>query len=135
MKTILVGTDFSPGSDRALRVAGQLASDDTTIHLIHVLEPVDDPDSDDPETQSFYRKLEEKSTKSLADQLTRLDSGEAQTSVRIGPRHLTLLEVAEELNADLIVLGSKPMNPDSEVLSVSHRAALVSSRSILLVPG
>jgi nucleotide-binding universal stress UspA family protein len=134
MKTILVGTDFTPGSDKALKLASQLATNETTIHLIHVLEPVDDPDSKDPETESFYQALEEKSNKKLVDQLSSLGSHKAESSVRIGPRHVTLLEVADEIKADLIVLGNAPMNPESKVLSVSHRAALTSTRPILLVP-
>lgn len=135
MKTIIVGTDFSAGSVGALEMAGRLAGEHTTIHLIHILEPVDDPDSEDPETKSFYADLEEKSQQKLADQLATVGSVKAQSEVRIGPRHVTLLEVAEELKADLIVLGSTPMSPDSKALSVSHRAALTSKIPILLVPG
>ena len=135
MKTILVGTDFTAGSDRALQVAAKLGTSDATIHLVHILEPVDDPDSNDPETESFYQKLKEKSDKKLANQLASLGSTKVESQIRIGPRHVTLLEVAEELDADIIVLGSTPMNPDSKLLSVSHRAALTSTRPILLVPG
>ncbi|MCA9778125.1 MAG: universal stress protein [Candidatus Eremiobacteraeota bacterium] len=133
MKTILVGTDFSAGSDGALNTASNLLASGGSVHLLHVLEPVDDPDSEDPETQTFYRELEQKSQQKLADQLSR--SGlEARSSVRIGARHLTLMEVAEELDADLIVLGSRPMGPDSKLLSVSHKVALTSTRPVLLVP-
>jgi len=133
MKTILVGTDFSIGSNAALATASRLLESGGSVHLLHVLEPVDDPDSDDPETQSFYRELEAKSQQKLSDQLA--DSGlKAETSVRIGAHHLTLLQVAEELGAELIVLGSRPMSADSKLLSVSHKVALTSSRPGLLVP-
>ena len=133
MKSILVGTDFSQGSDAALTTANRLLESGGNLHLLHVLEPVDDPDSDDPETQSFYRELEAKSQHKLADQLSK--SGlKAETSVRIGARHLTVMQVAEELEADLIVLGSRPMSADSKLLSVSHKVALTSSRPVLLVP-
>lgn len=133
MKTILVGTDFSIGSNAALATASRLLESGGSVHLLHVLEPVDDPDSDDPETQSFYRELEAKSQQKLSDQLA--GSGlQAETSVRIGARHLTLLQVAEEVGAELIVLGSRPMSADSKLLSVSHKVALTSSRPVLLVP-
>ena len=133
MKTILVGTDFSAGSDRALATASGFVASGGSVHLLHVLEPVDDPDSDDPDTQTFYRELEQKSQQKLADQLSR--SGlKAHSSVHVGARHLTLMEVAEELDADLIVLGSRPMGPDSKLLSVSHKVALTSTRPVLLVP-
>lgn len=135
MKTILVGTDFTPGSDGALTTAASLVGAAGTVHLLHVLEPVDDPDSDDPETRSFYQQLEEKSRQKLADQLARAGVEKVENSVRIGIRHVTILEVAEELQADLIVLGSRPISPDSTLLSVSHRAALTSTRPILLIPG
>lgn len=134
MKTILVGTDFSAGSDLALQTAAALVKESGKVHLLHVLEPVDDPDSEDPETRDFYRELEGKSRQKVADQLSRTGVAGVESSVRIGTRHLTILEVAEELQADLVVLSSRPISPDSKLLSVSHRAALTSTRPILLVP-
>ncbi len=133
MQKILVGTDFSSGSDAALATAAGLLDSGGTLHLLHVLEPVDDPDSDDPETQSFYKQLEEKSHQKLADQLAGSEF-KAETSVRIGARHLTLLQVADAIGAELIVLGSRPMSADSKLLSVSHKVALTSSLPVLLVP-
>ena len=49
MKTILVGMNFSPSSDKALGKACDLARlMQAQVVLLHVLEPVDDPDSQDP---------------------------------------------------------------------------------------
>ena len=55
---ILVGTDFSPSSDRAFAKACAIARHTgERIHLLHVVEPVDEPGSQDRETQEFYTKL------------------------------------------------------------------------------
>ncbi len=135
MKTILVGTDFNEGSKKAMMAARELAqSFDATVHLLHVLEPVDDPDSDDPETQDFYAKLKAKSQANLDSAVRELSPIEAQTSIRVGHRHPTLLKVAEEIDADLIVLGSNPISAEAQRIGTSHRVAVTSSRPVLLVP-
>ncbi len=134
MKTVLVGTDFSESARRALELACQLASrDGGKVHLLHVLEPVDELGSTDPETQEFYEKLTKQSKEKLAQAVSGATS-EIETQVRIGVRCSTLLEAAQELEADLIVLGSQPINPDSRRFGTSHRVAVTARRPVLLVP-
>lgn len=134
MKTVLVGTDFSDAAQRALELACQLASrDGGKVHLLHVLEPVDELGSTDPETQEFYEKLTKQSKEKLAQAVSGATS-EIETEVRIGVRCSTLLETAQELEADLIVLGSQPINPDSRRFGTSHRVAVTARRPVLLVP-
>jgi nucleotide-binding universal stress UspA family protein len=135
MKTILVGTDFDSGSEKALQKACQFArSFNSRIHLLHVLEPVDEPDSEDPETEEFYAKLEHASLEKLTHAISQIDSLELTSEVRVGRRHPTILAVAEEMKADLIVLGSHPIAPDDQRIGTSHRVAVTANRPVLLVP-
>jgi nucleotide-binding universal stress UspA family protein len=135
MKTILVGTDFNEGSIKALEKARELAKQfDSKIYLLHVLEPVDDPDSDDPETEEFYSKLKMSSLQKLDAAKANLSPLETDCSVRVGRRHPTLLQVANDVDADLIVLGSNPISEESQRIGTSHRVAVTSARPVLLVP-
>ena len=105
------------------------------LHMLHVLEPVDDPDSKDPETQRFYHELETRSREKLESAMQPHLGGsvEITSDVRIGPRHLTILEVADELEAELVVLGSHPVDEEQRI-GTSHRVAVTSRRIVLLVP-
>lgn len=136
MKTILVGTDFTPRSEKAFAKACELAQTlGATIHLLHVLEPVDEPGSSDPETQEFYAKLEEGSKTKMAS-LVELAGLTVQltTSVRIGPRHQLIVEIAEEIQAEMIVLGSHPLTEEAARIGPGHRVAVTARRPVLLVP-
>lgn len=135
MKTILVGTDFGDSSRKALKFAKELAEkDQATIHLLHVLEPVDEPDSQDPETAAFYAQLEAASEEKFRLALEEIRGSTAVTQVRVGPRHPTILAVAQEEQADLIVLGSHALQPDEQRIGTSHRVAITSPVPVLLVP-
>lgn len=134
---ILVGTDFSPSSDRAFAKACAIARHTgERIHLLHVVEPVDEPGSQDRETQEFYTKLTQISEAKFQEQ--EADQGAIISlthSVEIGPRTETIVRISQEMNVGLVVLGSQPLtegNPPR--LGVSHRIALTSTRPVLLVP-
>ena len=135
MKKILVGTDFGDSSRKALKFAKDLAQRyQATIHLLHVLEPVDEPDSQDPETAAFYAKLEKASEEKFRLALEEVQDTKVASQVRVGPRHPTILAVAQENQADLIVLGSHALKPDEQRIGTSHRVAITSPVPVLLVP-
>jgi len=107
---ILVPTDFSEQSTEALRRAGVLAARcEAEVHLLHILEPIAYPDTDqiflpNPEEISDAQKGAAK--KNLADQSEA--AGFATTT------HLeesmekparAICQFAESLPADLIVIG------------------------------
>jgi nucleotide-binding universal stress UspA family protein len=137
MRTILVGTDFTPDSDRAFSKACEIAQGmGERVHLLHVVERVDEPDSADPDTQKFYAALTVLSEVKLETEKTANQRPVAVThSVEIGPRVETIQRVADELEADLIVLGRSPRNEDNTFrFGVSQRVAWFSTRPVLLVP-
>jgi len=135
MKLILLGTDFTEETSKAHKQAAELSrKTGAQLHILHVLEPVDDPDSDDPETQEFYDKLEAKSQERLAKLIDTLPGITINSSIVVGNRHPTILEQAGTLGADLIVLGSKPLEADNQRFGTSHRVAVTSPIPVLLVP-
>lgn len=137
MTTFLVGTDFSSLSQKALTRAADLAScSQARIYLLHVLEPVDDPGSTDPDTEKFYSELKVSSNQKLEAQAEPLRAKgiNVSTEIRIGARGPTILTVADELDAGLVVLGSLPISEGTPRIGTSHRVAMTSTRAVLLIP-
>jgi nucleotide-binding universal stress UspA family protein len=110
IKTILFPTDFSPATQTALELAGSLAKDhDARLIVLHVLERpvvvqsgVMTPPPPEPSLGEQREKLRE--------QLDRIQP--PRPGVRIerrleeGDTATAILEVARELRADLIVMGT-----------------------------
>lgn len=101
MKTIVTATDFSERSDRAIRRAQLLAREfDGKIHLVHVV------DDDQPhaivsaERDASTRLLEE-----LTHTLEEIDAVKCDYRVVLGNPFLGITQVAQDLGADLIVIG------------------------------
>jgi nucleotide-binding universal stress UspA family protein len=105
--TILVPTDGSAGADAALAEAVDLATAfDGTVHSLYVA----DTSAAQPETgyvdivESFER-IGEETTEEAVDE-ARQAGVEAVGAVRTGLPHRTILDYAEEIEADLIVMGT-----------------------------
>lgn len=114
MKTptqILVPVDFSPYSEHALAYATELARRlDATVHVVHV---IGIPTLGAPElglafTAATIDKLVADSQAAL-DRMTALHRNSARVGkalVRTGDARDMILQAAEELGADLLVMGT-----------------------------
>ena len=134
---VLVGTDFGAESDRAFAKACEIAHAlNATVHLIHVVEPVDELNSTDDDTLKFYSAVSMLSELKLEAELRHNQRPvNVSSEVKVGQRARTLQQSAEELGAELVVLGHRPRAAEStERLGVSHAVALASARPVLLVP-
>jgi nucleotide-binding universal stress UspA family protein len=98
---ILCATDLQPGSERVLTYALSLADEDAHLTLLHVLKTSTNSDSEQIKAQS------EVAMNQLL-QLNALKSSpllEMQSVVEIGAPDERIPKVAEDLHADLIVIG------------------------------
>lgn len=135
---ILVGTDFSPSSLRALRHAATLAGQlDAHLFVVHVLPigPVDAFSRVLPSHDAVSQYLEAR--RRLGDLREReLPAGLAvEVHVRLGHVVRGMLDEIDSLAPDMVVVGSHGYGAVFSVLgSVSQRLARMSPVPVLVVP-
>lgn len=112
---ILVPSDFSPSSQRALEIAvhgGQLV--DTKLHLLHAIE--EDVDRrlhraglSDEQVAAQHQQIREETERKLQEQLAQTDyrtlSGGVKVHVVEGPADLMILKAIEEHGIDHLIMG------------------------------
>lgn len=111
MKTILVATDFSERSDRALRRATLLAkASGGKLVLVHGV------DDDQPDRLADSARREAQTLiEELAASVTSLDGIACEGLVVSGPVDEAVTTAAEEKNAELLVVGSHRQRPFHDV--------------------
>ena len=132
MNTILAGTDFSEISQRVVKVAHELARAlSARLHLVHVVEPIAEPGAEDPDAAEFHLQLEERALVKLRELALPMA---ATYEVVLGRRAETLLKLAEQHEATL-VLGCPRLGPDRlPLIGTSQRLVWMTRLPILLVP-
>jgi nucleotide-binding universal stress UspA family protein len=139
--SLLVSIDFSFVTEALLDIVARLAGPDREIHLLHVTEP--DPSfvglAAGPEEvqHQVAHELERRhgQLEALADGLR--EKGLAVDALLVpGPTVQTILEQAEKLEADIIVMGSHGRGKlfDLVVGSVSAGVIRKSPVPVLVVP-
>ena len=135
--TIMIATDGSAHGDRALAVArSMLADHPARLVLAHVVELVGGKGGVVPLAAD-----EDDLHKSLADQVEKLRADGVDAELVTRPVHLggpahALAEIADSVQADLIVVGSRGHSPLVEVVvgSVPIRLLHMAHRPVLVVP-
>lgn len=132
MKVVLVGLDFTAVSERALQTGHILAQSlGARLHLVHVVETIEDPQAADADTAAFHKELENKASLKLQEAAQPLG---ATYQVALGHRAETLLRLTDE-NDGLLVLGRPALEADTTpFIGTSARALWMSNRPLLLVP-
>jgi nucleotide-binding universal stress UspA family protein len=134
--SIVVGTDGSDTASEAVRQATELARRlDTKVHLVSAYEPVSegrlrDERRDVPDDLQWMVNPREDVSQTLENAAEGLrEAGiDVETHAREGDPADAILDVAEEQNADLIVVGNKGMTGAKRFLlgsvpnKVSHHA-------------
>jgi len=133
ISSLVVGTDGSETAREAVRQAGELAEKlGSSVHLVSAFEPVPegrlrDEARDVPPDMQWMVNQKEDVNATLEEAAEKLPVA-AQTHAREGDPADAILDVAEEQNADLIVVGNKGMSGAKRFLlgsvpnKVSHHA-------------
>lgn len=116
LKTILVPVDFSRSSERALQEGLNIATASKgTVHLMHVVTSFSSEELPPFVDPNMIYKIEESDMKNLAaDALFKLyNDGQKSLAkvaehpiVRVGKAGREIVKVAQEIKADLIVIGT-----------------------------
>lgn len=130
MKRIVVATDFSERSDRAIRRATLLARTfDAKVTLVHVV------DDDQPQhlidvSEQATRDLLEELVKSLRE----IDGLDCQFRIALGDPFEKITELAREEEADLLVVGPhrRQILQDVFVGTTAERTIRTSDRPVLM---
>ncbi len=154
-KKILVTTDFTPNSDNAFRHAVMLArQNNSEIHLLHVIQQVDSSMRSyltsvmgENRLEEFERTNIQKATEELKRELDLFAQKEltdypddlarfAGAMVVTGHAVVKILETADELEADVIVMGTHGKGPLEHTFlgSVTEKVLRKCRRPVFVIP-
>lgn len=140
MKTILVPTDFSPHSEKAVALALKLAKlAGGSIHLLHCyqLHPGGVSPYGITAPAEFDEKIRAAAAESLAAVEKQLEGEGVQVTAHVTPSYPSeaVSELAEEIGADLIVMGTRGATGLQHILlgSVAERTLRTAPCPVLTV--
>jgi nucleotide-binding universal stress UspA family protein len=136
-KHILVPTDFTDKSYRALDIAVELAlQHHGKVTLLHVIETLEGMERE--ELGAFYEKLRARAKKDMRKMI-----GQYRNQAVIGDRKIVLgkrageiVTLARDLEVDLIVLSSHPLdpaNPNQDWATISYKVAILAPCPVLMI--
>ena len=132
IKTILVATDFSPMSDHAVRFAGALARDyEAQLVAVHVIQT---PVAVYAETAVFVEGPDRSAARETLAAL-RVPGVEVEYRLMEGEPISTIVQVARETGADLLVMGTHGRGGLLRMLlgSVADRLVHICKRPVMVV--
>lgn len=142
-KSIVVGTDGSETASEAVRQAGELAAPlGATVEVVSAYEPVsqarlrEESKVAPGDLQWMINPREDvDATLEAAAEQIRAAGAEARTYARQGDPADAILDVAEELGADLIIVGNKGMTGAKRFLlgSVPNKVSHHAPCSVLII--
>ena len=153
--SILVPIDFTPNSDHAFKHAVMIArQSNAKIHLLHVMPEIDSTMLNYISTflgDSRMEKLQKDGTKTAQGEMKKtLDNFAkvelknfpedlarfAETTVSVGHPVVKILEAADKLEADIIVMGThgKGVLEHTFIGSVAEKVLHKSTRPVFIVP-
>lgn len=135
VKKILVAVDGSEYSLRALNYADQLFQDKlkTRIYVLNVIEWIDEKDEGSFDNE-LVTKMEEQGRLMLKSLLTYKKASKFFRIVKLGDPSMKIVELAEKLDVDLIVMGKKGLgDSDLELGHVSNKVLKLTSKPIILL--
>ena len=134
---ILVPTDLTERTEKALQLAGQLASRaGGHVTLIHVTET--SPGLSPKDVKPFYERIERRARKGM-EALTRRAGEDGPAPARVivrGRRAEEIVKYAAANDVDLIVLASHRVNPslvDRDWGTISYKVGSLAQCPVLLV--
>jgi len=140
-RSIVVGTDGSPSAAKALRRAGQLAkaagTQDCTVHVVCAYTPLSSTQLEQarnavPEALRCGLGEDMAATAAISEAEATLSEAEVQysTHTEVGQAPAAILDRAANVNAEIIIVGSRGLSPDGDSRTGSVSSALIADADI-----
>ena len=137
-KNILVPTDFTEKSLKALDVALMIGSKDDAVNvtLFHVIELIEG--TDDEDFTDFYERLEKRAQKKMNEMVTQYGKRRPDINMKIvfGNRAREIVRYAHENEIDLIILSShkiEKLDPSQGWATISYRVGILAHCPVMMV--
>jgi len=134
---ILLPVDLTDKNGAAVAAARELLGDSRgSAILLHVIETIADAPFEDLE--DFYQRLETKAHTRMQDLAEELAAGDIEVEQRVvyGNRVREIVACAQDLQVDLVILSSHPLDPDNPQVawgSISNQVAILAPCPVLLI--
>jgi nucleotide-binding universal stress UspA family protein len=138
---LLLATDGSEDAALAARVASDLATRTASeLCLVHVRQALPQGPYSGTYSEYYYRITEIEARRMLEEQVKHAKESEAkvaETYLKMGPASLIIADLAQQIDADLIVVGSRGLGPVKRIVlgSVSEGVVHHATRPTLVVRG
>ncbi len=142
LRSIVVATDFSAFSERVVQRAAFVAKQHgSTLHLLHVVRPLELYPSLTLAQEEFNRHdedlqdTERTRLQTIASSLTDAFGIRVETATRLGRAHTEIGAYADDVSADLVVIGARGENTLMDLFlgSTAARLMRVIHRPVLIV--
>lgn len=131
-RRIMVAVDGSAASIRALDYASNAFQSDSIIYVVYIIEWPDDYEQDMDYDTELIKRVEKEGRLVLSSILLK-NSKRCERVIKIGDPANRIIKTANDLNVDLIVLGTKGLGNSKELGHVTRKILSESNKPVLLL--
>ena len=131
-KRILVAVDGSMPSIRALDYASQTFQTESIIYVVHIIEWTDDHEENTYYDTELVKRIEKEGRLILSSILAK-NSRRCERIVKMGDPANKIIKIANDLNVDMIVLGTRGLGNSDDLGHVTKKILVESNRPVLLL--
>ena len=131
-KRILVAVDGSMPSIRALDYASHSFQTDSIIYVVHIIEWTDEHEENTDYDTELTRRIEKEGRLVLSSILAK-NSRRCERIVKMGDPANKIIKIANDLNIDMIVLGTRGLGNSNDLGHVTKKILIESNRPVLLL--